>query len=229
MQRQFSIQEIKASYTEEKKAGDGPWTRYVLRPISFFFAKLFFSMGISPNTVSYSSAVISIIGFFFLAFGSPAAVYLGFFLFFLFGVLDCADGNMARTLGGGSPYGEWVDAVSGYVAYAAFFLGIGAAEGSRFWLLSASAALAGNLLLRLAFQSYRAAKQAASEAREETKGERKFSESIGITGFLVPLSCFAYIFNFLWLIIALYTAVYCGGFFIMIIKLIIRLNKDMRS
>jgi phosphatidylglycerophosphate synthase len=249
MKQSYSFKEIISSYVPEKKAADGPWTRFVLRPLSFLFTKIFLSLGLSPNTVSCISAAVSIAGFFLLAFGGVSLVYAGFFLFFLFGVLDCADGNMARTIRrrngtGGGLYGEWVDAVSGYTAYAAFFLGIGGAEaGPRFpaeavsavflrrplagafWTLAAGAALAGNLLMRLAFQSYRAAVP-AGEARNETGGERKFSESVGITGFLVPLSAAAYALNCLWIVIALYTVIYCGGFFFIIVKIMKKMKKN---
>jgi phosphatidylglycerophosphate synthase len=251
LKHSYSFKEIISSYVPEKKAADGPWTRFVLRPLSFLFAKFFLSLGLSPNAVSYISAVLSIAGFFLLVSGSDTPVYAGFFLFFLFGVLDCADGNMARAIrrrngtGGDSPYGEWVDAVSGYVAYAAFFLGIGGAAarfpaetvsvfsalslqlplGRAFWTLAAGAALAGNLLMRLAFQSYRASAP-AGEARSQTGGERKFSESTGITGFLVPLSAAAYALNCLWIIIALYAIIYCGGFFLIIFKITKNMQKN---
>jgi phosphatidylglycerophosphate synthase len=237
MMQHYSFREILDSYLPEKKAADGPWTRFVLRPLSFPFAQFFFLLGFSPNTVSYISALLSITAFFLLTFGSGPAVYAGFALFFLFGVLDCADGNMARTIrmrrnpGEASDprYGEWVDAVSGYIAYAAFFLGIGALQSAlsqdaggssaRLWMLAAAIALSGNLLMRLSFQNYRASVQ-DGRARGETGRERKFSESIGITGILVPLSLAAYIFRFLWAVILLYLIVYCGGFFFTLFKII---------
>jgi phosphatidylglycerophosphate synthase len=241
MTQNYSFREILDSYPPEKKAADGPWTRLVLRPLSFPFTKLFFLLGLSPNTVSYISAVLSMIAFFLLTFGNGPAVYAGFGLFFLFGVLDCVDGNMARTIrarrdktaGADGAYGEWVDAVSGYIAYAAFFLGIGAlqaglsAEGGapRIWMLAAAIALAGNLLMRLSFQNYRASVQ-DGRARSETGRERKFSESIGITGILVPLSLVAYVFHFLWAVILLYLIVYCGGFFFTILKIIKNMGRE---
>jgi phosphatidylglycerophosphate synthase len=251
MKQPYSFKEIVSSYVPEKKAADGPWTRFVLRPLSFLFTKFFLSLGLSPNAVSYTSTVLSIAGFFLLASGGALPVYTGFFLFFLFGILDCADGNMARVVGrrngtgGGSPYGEWVDAVSGYVTYAAFFLGVGGAAahfpaetvsafsaivlrfplGGTFWTLAAGAAMAGNLLMRLAFQSYRASVP-AGEARNETGGERKFSESVGITGFLVPLSAVAYALSCLWIVIALYAVIYCGGFFFIILKIMKNMKKN---
>jgi phosphatidylglycerophosphate synthase len=234
MKQPYTLKDIIASYVPEKKAADGPWSRFVLRPLSFFFSKLFFALGFSPNTVSYISALLAVTAFFIFSFGSGVFIYAGFFLFFLFGVLDCADGNMARTIAlqnaepRFSRYGEWIDAVSGYIAYAAFFLGIGALEGSRFWMLAAAVALAGNLLARLAFQNYRAAAP-EGRARKQTGGERKLSESIGITGILVPLSLAAYIFNLLWVVITLYAAVYCGGFLLIILKIIKNFEKNPRG
>lgn len=224
MRQSYSLKRIAASYTPEKRNADGPWTRYVLRPPSYVFAKMFLSLGCSPNTVSLISSLLSILAMFFFVFGDQWLVYTGFFLFFLFGVLDCADGNMARTLKEENPgshnsrQGEWVDAVSGYVAYAAFFLGIGALTREWFPMLVSGAALAGNLLMRLAFQNYRSSVP-EGKARSETGGERKFSESIGITGILVPLSAAAYFFKLLWVVIGLYTVIYCGGFFFIILKI----------
>ena len=259
--RKPGIAEIRASLTEEKRRADGPWTRFVLRPLSYPAAWLFLRLGFSPNAVTYLSAALCLAGFLFLASGAAAAAYAGFALFFLFGVLDCADGNMARVLKRASPWGEWVDALGGYTAYAAILLGIGAAADSSAggvlpgtgiglpwpaggWTLLGGAAAAANLLMRAVFQNYRAVKgslgrSAAGEAAEpgaeapgkaeraSVGGEKRLSETIGVTGFLVPVSALAYGLGLLpWVVLA-YAAVYGGGCLLVVLKLVRRVETEL--
>ncbi len=228
MKNDYTMARIRESWTPEKRDGDGPWTRYVLRPLSFYAARFFLGLGWSANAVTILGALLSILGFIPLAWrslapgagpGAELAVYGGFFLFFLFGVLDYADGNMARTVGTGSSAGEWLDAVGGYLAYTALLLGMGAVQGSAIYMLAAGAAASANLLMRLAFQSFRSMNVDAA-AKSAVGGEKKFSETIGITGFLVPLAVIGYATGLLGWVILAYAGVYGGGAVIVLVKLV---------
>jgi phosphatidylglycerophosphate synthase len=241
----ISIADIKASMNPEKRRSDGPWTRFVLRPLSYPGAWIFLRLGFSPNAVTYLSAVLCLTGFVCLAAGGAAAAWTGFAFFFVFGILDCVDGNMARVLGKASPWGEWVDALGGYTAYAAMLLGIGVAADASVgailpgtgivlpwpaggWTLVGGAAAAANLLMRAVFQNYRVVK-GASDERTGIGGEKRLSETIGITGFLVPVSALAYGFGLLpWVVLA-YTVVYGGGCLVVVIKLIRRVESILRG
>ncbi len=250
--RQISIVDIKASLTPEKRLSDGPWTRFVLRPFSYPAAWVFLRSGFSPNAVTYLSAAICLAGFICLISGVAAAVWIGFALYFIFGILDCVDGNMARVLKSASPWGEWVDALGGYIAYATILLGLGVAAdasagavlpGTGFvlpwpaggWTLMGGAAAAANLLMRAVFQNYRAVRggmQGASSSsadRGSVGSEKRLSETIGITGLLVPVSALAYGFGFLpWVVLA-YGIVYGGGCLVVVIKLVRRVELELKG
>jgi len=120
-----TIAEIVATLPAEKK-DDTPWSKFVLRPLSFPAAWIFLALGWGPNAVTYLSAVFCVCGFGFLAAGPVWAAWMGMGFFFLFGILDCADGNVARVRRKPSPWGAWVDAFGGYVAYTTILLGAGA-------------------------------------------------------------------------------------------------------
>lgn len=240
-----SLAEIKSSLTPEKRRSDGPWTRFVLRPLSYPGAWIFLRLGFSPNAVTYLSAFLCLAGFVCLAAGGAAAAWIGFTLFFIFGVLDCVDGNMARVLGTASPWGEWVDALGGYTAYASMLLGMGVAADiasgavlpgtglalpwpAGGWTLVGGAAAAANLLMRAVFQNYRVVK-GASDERAGIGGEKRLSETIGITGIMVPLSALAYGFGFLpWVVLA-YAIVYGGGCLVVVLKLVRKVEAELRK
>jgi phosphatidylglycerophosphate synthase len=237
-----SIKEIHASLSPEKRRADGPWTTFVLRPLSYPSTWLFIRLGFSPNAVTYLSALLCIAGFACLAAGSALWAWIGFGLFFLFGVLDCVDGNMARVLKKTGPWGEWVDALGGYTAYATMLLAIGVAADASSgallpgtglalpwpaggWTLVGGVAAAANLLMRAVFQNYRVVR--GSSDRESIGGEKRLSETIGITGFLVPLAALAYGFGYLpWVALA-YCVVYGGGCLLTVVKLVLRVEREI--
>lgn len=245
MRRIHTLAEIRASLSPEKRQSDGPWTRLVLRPLSYPGAWLFLRLGFSPNAVTYLSAALCVAGFVCLAAGGAMAAWIGFAFFFVFGILDCVDGNMARVLGTASPWGEWVDALGGYTAYAAILLGLGVAADASVgavlpgtglvlpwpaggWTLVGGIAAAANLLMRAVFQNYRVVK-GASDERTGIGGEKRLSETIGITGLLVPLSALAYGFGFLPWVLCAYTIVYGGGCLVVVLKLVRKVEAELRK
>jgi phosphatidylglycerophosphate synthase len=237
-----AIKEIRASLSPEKRKADGPWTTYVLRPLSYPGAWIFIRLGFSPNAVTYLSALLCVAGFACLATGNALCAWIGFGLFFLFGVLDCVDGNMARVLKKTGPWGEWVDALGGYTAYATILLAIGVASDASSgpilpgvglalpwpaggWTLVGGVAAAANLLMRAVFQNYRVV--ARDSDRAPVGGEKRLSETIGITGFLVPLSALGYGLGFLpWVVLA-YCVVYGGGCLLTVLKLVRRVEREI--
>lgn len=242
MEKKPSLAEIAASLSIEKRKADGPWTRLILRPLSYPSAWLFIRLGFSPNAVTYLSALLCVAGFACLAAGPELAAWIGFGLFFLFGILDCVDGNMARVLKRTGPWGEWVDALGGYIAYATMLLAIGVAADASVgpmlpgtglalpwpaggWTLVGGVAAAANLLMRAVFQNYRVVRGSAD--RGGVGGEKRLSETIGITGFLVPLAALGYGLGFLPWVLIVYTAVYGGGCLLVILKLIRSVEREI--
>lgn len=226
--RRYTLSELRASWIPEKRAADGPWTRYLLRPLSFPVAGFFLALGWTPNAVTYLSALLCVVAFPLLVVATPACAYSSFALLFVFGILDCADGTMARVRAISNPWGEWVDSLGGYVAYTTTLLGIGAAAERTLpppaplpagtWVLVGGVAAASNLLMRVVYQSFRAV--SPDPGKRTVGGEKKLSETIGITGFLVPLSALGYFFGFLPLVVMAYGAVYGGGCLLVILKLV---------
>ena len=106
----YSLNEIVGSLPAEKRKADGTVTTVILRPLSWPAAWLFLRLGASPNAVTALSALFSAAGLALTMTAVPALHALAVGFFFVFGVLDCADGNMARTIGAKNPFGGWVDA-----------------------------------------------------------------------------------------------------------------------
>ena len=109
----MSRQELEETFSAEKAAQDGLLSTRFYRRISFFVTPWFHAAGISPNTVSG-------VGF-LCSFLMPLAAlllgpydYLGVALLcFLYLVLDCVDGNLARLSGTSGPRGQYLDSLAG--------------------------------------------------------------------------------------------------------------------
>jgi phosphatidylglycerophosphate synthase len=240
----YTLREVNSSLSPEKRRADGPWTKFVLRPLSMPTAWACLRLGIGANAVSYAGAVLGVAGGALMMSGRPWAVWAGLACLFVFGVLDCADGNIARTLKKGSIWGEWVDAVCGYVACTAAILGGGAmAEAqspgafpfvsgialfwSGGWGLVAGLAAAANLYMRLAYGGFRAVRP--DPGRQTVSSEKGFSETIGITGALVPALALGYALGATAWVVLAYAIVYTGGAFIISLKLFGKAEADIRA
>jgi phosphatidylglycerophosphate synthase len=217
----YTLREIAASIPPEKKAQDSLWTRLVLRPLSLPFTWIALKGGLRANTVSYLSAVFSIGGGVLFSLGGFALPLWGLLCFFVFSILDCADGNVARVTGTAGPWGGWADAVMGFVAYTAAFLSAGVYEYLRsgFWpaLLLAALASSANLLTRVAYQIYKNIEGEA--AHGSVSFERMLAENTGITGFLFPAMLVCHIFGGMIGVIGFNFLFYTGGCCLTIFKL----------
>lgn len=225
----YAYRDVLGSLTREKKKGDGTLTRFVFRPLSYPVSWLFLAAGWTPNAVTALGGVCCALAFLFaltpVYFLHVAAVVL----FLVFAVLDCADGNMARTVGKKTVYGGWADAIGGYFAYATQIAALGFScwyfpssflpasvrgalpWGDVTWLIVAGIASCSNILMRLFFQSKKNAEYAAGIVPKPGK-EKRFSEEIGITGYLPVLYLAGLLAGFLPVVLVGYAAVYTGGF-----------------
>lgn len=96
---------------QKPSAGTPLYSRLVNRPLGRRFAALAYLVGLTPNQVTYVSALLTFSAIALIAI-FPPAWWLGILvssLLVLGYALDAADGQLARLGGGGSVQGEWLD------------------------------------------------------------------------------------------------------------------------
>jgi phosphatidylglycerophosphate synthase len=94
------------------------------------------ALRLSPNAVSILAGLVGATGGALLA--SERYDWLGVLLIWLYGVLDSADGQLARLTGRTSEWGRVLDGVAGYVTHIAAYLAILArmrADGGTWWVV----------------------------------------------------------------------------------------------
>lgn len=235
MRYKYTLREIIQSYPKEKNKTDGILDHLLYRPISYPLTWLMLNLQIQPNSISYFSIVVCFTGL-VLSFGNtPIFRFCGILCFFLFAVLDCVDGNMARTMNlknikrVNARFGSCVDSIAGYCAYTAIILSMGIASQKSYStpyfppFYAAAFASSANLLMRTILQAYKLA--TGVDTKTAAGKEKRLSEEIGITGFMPLLYLAGYIFKFLPYIVYAYALIYCGGCIITIIKLIHKIER----
>lgn len=120
--------EARARLRSAQKAGKGapPYSLYINRPLGRVLAAAAYQIGLTPNQVTYLSAVSTFAGLFLLATG-PATTLVGVLVtvaLVLGYALDSADGQLARLRGGGSLLGEWLDHMIDSVKVASVHLAV---------------------------------------------------------------------------------------------------------
>jgi phosphatidylglycerophosphate synthase len=113
---------------QAQKAGRGapPYSLYINRPLGRVFAAAAYQVGLTPNQVTYVSAVFTFVGIGILAV-APATWLVGVVIAVLLVIgyaLDSADGQLARLRGGGSLVGEWLDHMIDSVKVSALHLAV---------------------------------------------------------------------------------------------------------
>jgi hypothetical protein len=132
--RTVSIEELRSDYRRGSKIEEDRnevWTFYLARPVSFYCAAAFLRLGATANQVTWLSFVVLVFGCLLLGLGGHGAALLGAGLLNVWLVLDCVDGTIARFHNSQSLYGAFLDAMSGYAAYALLFLAIGVGAYNR--------------------------------------------------------------------------------------------------
>lgn len=158
----YTMKDITASYTPEKRKDTSWWARIFSRPLSFLVTYPLINGGISANTVSVISIFVALLACVLLMLGHPVSI-AGVFVFLFWDVLDCVDGNIARVKKTSSLKGEYMDAVSGYTAPAFIYLAVGVAayrepgllSGLGYWIIVIGAAASlSDLLSRIIYQKF---------------------------------------------------------------------------
>ncbi len=127
-----------------------PVSRFFFRPVGFLITWLAIRVGFTSEAVSWLSGVGGLAGCVFLVIGQPRYLTVGIGLLFLFNLLNCVDGSIARTMKTENPHGRFLDSICGYVVDLIFWgvIGLmafhhrslllwpdGFGHGGIFWLL----------------------------------------------------------------------------------------------
>jgi len=93
----------------KKKYNDDSRYDTLLRKISIYITWAFLHTTITANQVTILSAIIGVIGSFFFLASDPIYWIIGFLFLQLFRLLDVVDGEVARSRGTESEFGEYLD------------------------------------------------------------------------------------------------------------------------
>jgi hypothetical protein len=92
-----------------------PLDLYFFRPAAYLFVRLALPTPLSANGMTAISILCGLAGAVLFRFTAPPTIYLASALTLLYGVLDCADGQLARARGTSSRLGRILDGMSDYV------------------------------------------------------------------------------------------------------------------
>lgn len=106
------------------KTGDGPVSRWLNRPLSIRLSRHLVNTAITPNQISLSAFVLSVLAAGLFMLGGYPALVAGGLLAQLASVIDGCDGEVARLRFLGSDYGGWLDAVLDRYADALLLFGL---------------------------------------------------------------------------------------------------------
>jgi phosphatidylglycerophosphate synthase len=102
---------------------------YFFHPLGSVFARLAAALGMTPTQLTVIGALVGVTGGAMLY--EERLGFLGFALLILHGIIDSADGQLARITGSTTELGKVLDGGSGYVTHAAIYLAIGAGMINR--------------------------------------------------------------------------------------------------
>lgn len=100
------------SYLHSKAAlrsMDGPVSRFLLRKFSRCLSRPLAKLGVHPNAATLAAAAFALAAIFLFTFDSRYALVTGGFIWFIGGILDEVDGELARLQGKESEFGAWLD------------------------------------------------------------------------------------------------------------------------
>lgn len=220
-----TFSEITASLPKTKNSKSSWWVKLWVRKASFFFTYLCMNLGLSSNMVSYLSVLTSVAAFICLCVPAKGAQIAGVVLINLWLVLDCVDGNIARCMKQKKKYGEFIDAMSGYVTVGFIYIGIGAAvyqsgglfvqPGNMLALILGAVASVSDILARLIYLNFCSVEipegKNAEKAKQEDKHtlnylRKRVGKELGISGMFMPAMIIAVIWNCFDIVLAFYLA-----------------------
>lgn len=159
----FSPKYFHDNIPDWKRKKDSLICQLIVRPISYLGSSLCANLHISANAVSYFSLLIAIIGNVLFVFNNKICAIIGASLMIFWLLLDCVDGNLARSYKK-QPYGEFADALSSYVLIAlmgpcvavyCYFTGGTVIPKENIWIVFAGAIISSSdTFMRLAYQKF---------------------------------------------------------------------------
>jgi len=130
---------------EAARGGDGFYSTFVLRRMSWRLTGVAERAGLSPNQVTLMSFGLGLLGAAFLALGGRGWSVIGALLLQFCLVVDCVDGELARYRRRFSRFGAWLDAttdrVKEFAAVAALAIGAARSDHDLWWLVAAAIAV----------------------------------------------------------------------------------------
>jgi phosphatidylglycerophosphate synthase len=158
------------------RGGDGFYSTFVLRRISWRFTSLAERVGLTPNQVTLISFGLGLVAAGFLAMGSRPWAVAGALLLQFCLIVDCVDGELARYRRRFSRFGAWLDAttdrVKEFAAIGALAVAAARHERDLWWLVAAAIALQTfRNLLDLGWALQRGVAAASSDRGEPVRPE----------------------------------------------------------
>ncbi len=220
-----------------KNISDPIICKFFFRPLSIRISWVFYKAGIRANTISLISVILAFLASFLIIISSPENIILPVLIMMIISLLDCIDGNVARSRGENSPSGEWMDALSGYTVYALLPFSLGIFLSANFpnnffpgtWIIIGALTSISNLYLRLIFQKYLNSK--IENINNEKITSKKsiftiFSSEVGLVGWMMPSLFITVMLNALTFYLLFYCFFYVVSAFIISIYLIVKLLKN---
>lgn len=215
-----------------KKKKDPMLSRVFYRPLSCATASLMANLGITANSVSYFSAIVAVAACGLFLFDSAVCRILGAVLVNIWLLLDCTDGNLARSYRK-QLFGEFADGISSYILVALLCTCMGISvyhtggvlvEAGSVWIVLVGAlASTSDTLMRLIYQKFKAVaafheKEGKIPPQEDDRVDHskvgslrvRIESEFGIGGILPLAILLGTVFHFLDLIV-IYCLFYYGG------------------
>lgn len=126
---------------------------YFYRRAGYILARVARTIRLSPNAVSVLAGVVGVVGGALI--GLPRWAPAGVGLLVLHGVIDSADGQLARMTGQTSELGRVLDGLAGYATHIALYLGLVVTAGPLWgWRAALAAAAAAGVCTAIHAQMY---------------------------------------------------------------------------
>lgn len=132
----------------------------LLRPLAFLFVKSIFKTNLTPNNITSLGIAFGMLGGFHFFLNFPLTNMIGAIFIFIYMILDCSDGMVARLKNNGTFVGRVLDGIADYIVGIAVYLGIGFGYINSndspilYWGLLAAAG-ASNILHSISLDFYR--------------------------------------------------------------------------
>ncbi len=232
METKYSGAFFRESLPKWKRKKEFFIARYLYRVPSYYISAFCANWGIKANTVSYFSAIVAVLGAGCFLVPNYYIHVVGALLVFLWSILDCVDGNLARSVEK-QPFGVFADAMSSYILVGILCTTMGVAvyqeggylfkSGNVVIIILGAFASSADSLMRLIYQKYKNTEaELATQGVIQVEYDRRLDNSqteswrvrleswMGIDGVLNIFILIATIVNALDLAV-LYCLLYYGG------------------